>query len=241
VIKRQLTHLEDDSGEELSFSFARFAGRFDQHIRQSIRGYADLLSDCVSLSEYFVDNDTIALDIGCSTGTFLRTIGQKNHHRCPTAMYIGIDIEESFQEFWQEVADERMHLEVANIVTYEIPPRCSFVTSIFSLQFVIQSERQRIISQICSSLVTGGALIVAEKTLSPMPKLNDMLTSIHYDFKRLSFTEAEILAKERSLRPLMKLWSEEQIINSLVAAGFTANHVQCFWRNHNFAAFIAVK
>src|SRR5579864_2783384 len=45
----------DRPKDELSFSFARFAEGFDKHIRQSIRGYVDLLSDCVALSEYFVE------------------------------------------------------------------------------------------------------------------------------------------------------------------------------------------
>jgi hypothetical protein len=49
------------------------------------------------------------------------------------------------------------------------------------------------------------------------------------------------LSKERSLRSMMKLWTEEQILNSLNAAGFAGIDVQCFWRNHNFAGFIALK
>jgi hypothetical protein len=84
-------------------------------------------------------------------------------------------------------------------------------------------------------------LIIAEKTLSRLSRLNDMLTSIYYEFKRQSFTEEEILAKERSLRSMMKLWTEEQILNSLKVAGFAGTDVQCFWRNHNFAAFIGLK
>jgi len=231
----------DRSSAELDFSFARFAKGFDQHIRQSIRGYAELLSDCVSFSEYFVENKTVVFDIGCSTGAFLGEVWYKNHARCPQAQYIGIDIEDSFNSYWRAVELENVKLQTADIRSFPIPERCSLVTSVFSLQFIPEAERQKIMDQIYHALLPGGALIIAEKTLCRLPKLNDMLTFIHYDFKRQNFTDAEILAKERSLRSIMKLWSEDQIMNSLVEGGFAPTNVQCFWRNHNFAAFIALR
>jgi tRNA (cmo5U34)-methyltransferase len=231
----------DRPKDELSFSFARFAEGFDQHIRQSIRGYVDLLSDCVALSEYFVEGGTVVFDIGCSTGTFLRELRNKNHARCPGVRYVGIDIEQKFDAHWHETTLPDIEFQVADIRLFAIPHGCSFVTSIFSMQFIPEADRQRILDDIHRALLPGGAMIVAEKTLSKLAKLNDMLTFIHYDFKRRSFTEAEILAKERSLRPIMKLWSEQQIIDSMVTAGFASEKIQCFWRNHNFTAIIALK
>ncbi|HXP74681.1 MAG TPA: methyltransferase domain-containing protein [Stellaceae bacterium] len=231
----------DRSGEELGFSFARFADGFDRHIRQSIRGYADLLSDCAALSEYFVENGTVVFDIGCSTGSFLREVWSKTHERCPEARYIGVDVEPSFRSFWQGAQADNMELQLADVRSYPIPGNCSFVTSIFSLQFIPEGERQKVLDKIYQALLPGGALIIAEKVFCKVPKLNDMLTFIHYDFKRRSFTEAEILAKERSLRSKMKLWTEPQVIGSLASVGFAPDNVQCFWRNHNFAAFVALK
>ena len=77
--------------------------------------------------------------------------------------------------------------------------------------------------------------------LHKLPRPNDMMTSLYYEFKRQSFAEEENLAKERSLRSIMKLWSEEEVVNSVIAGGFSATNLQCFWRNHNFAAFVALK
>jgi tRNA (cmo5U34)-methyltransferase len=231
----------DAPNTELAFSFARFAEGFDEHIRRSIRGYVDLLSDCVGLSEYFVEDDTIVFDIGCSTGTFLREIWRRNRDRCPATRYIGIDIEDKFSKYWCDSDIDPVSLLVADARTFQIPKKCSFVTSIFSLQFISPGERQAVINNIHDALIPGGALIIAEKTFSRLSRLNDMLTSIYYEFKRQSFTEQEILAKERSLRSMMKLWTEEQILSSLEAAGFASTNMQCFWRNHNFASFIALK
>ena len=49
------------------FTFAHREEGFDEHIEQSIRGYSNLLEDVISLSRYFVEDDTTIVDIGCST------------------------------------------------------------------------------------------------------------------------------------------------------------------------------
>jgi hypothetical protein len=67
------------------------------------------------------------------------------------------------------------------------------------------------------------------------------VSHIEMAYKRQSFTDAEILEKERSLRAIMKPWSEEQIVQSLLTAGFCEANVQPFWRNHSFAASIALR
>ena len=56
-----------------------------------------------------------------------------------------------------------------------------------------------------------------------------------------ALTDTEILEKERSLRSTMKLWSEEQIVRSLAAAGFPTANVQSFWRNHRDGTFMALR
>ncbi len=226
---------------ELAFSFARFAEGFDEHIQKSIRGYTDLLSDCVAMSDYFVEDHTTVFDIGCSTGNFLAHVVERNQDRAPKAEYVGIDIEANFGTRWEQLEKQGVKLHVADIRSFPIPANCSLVTSIFSLQFISQHARQKILDEIYRALLPGGALIVAEKTLAKCPKLHDMLTFIHYDYKRQYFSDLEILEKERSLRSTMKLWSEDQIVQSLVAAGFLEGNVQSFWRSHGFAAFIALR
>ena len=43
------------------FTFAHREEGFDTHIEQSIRGYGHLMSDVVSLSRHFVEDDTCLL------------------------------------------------------------------------------------------------------------------------------------------------------------------------------------
>jgi tRNA (cmo5U34)-methyltransferase len=223
----------------LEFSFAAYADHFDEHIRRSIRGYQDLISDCVALSTYFIENETTVVDIGCSAGSFVQMLQKHNCERAPRAKYIGIEVEREFAANWDNI--ENVEFVLSDIRDYDVPNDSSFISSIFSLQFISEKERQAVLVDVFSSLVRGGALILAEKTLSPCAKLQDMLTSIHYDFKRSHFSDAEILEKERSLRSLMKLWTEEQITEALIRAGFSRTHIQCFWRSHNFVGFLALR
>ena len=49
------------------------------------------------------------------------------------------------------------------------------------------------------------------------------------------------MRKAARVSDLLKPWTEERLINALVTAGFEARNVQPFWRNHSFAAFVALR
>ena len=78
------------------FTFANSLEGFDSHISNSIRGYDFLWDDILKLSEYFVEDKTNVVDIGCSTGKFIKKMAlQNNFCNCN---YIGIEKEEDFHE-----------------------------------------------------------------------------------------------------------------------------------------------
>ena len=133
----------DDAPSDLSFSFARFADGFDSHIRKSIRGYNELLEDCVAFSEYFIDNDTSMFDIGCSTGSFLMHIWERNFRRAPQARYVGIDVEDSFAAQWEAYGAAGIEFKVADIRSFSIPDRCSLVTSFSPFNSSLNASAKR--------------------------------------------------------------------------------------------------
>ena len=117
----------------------------------------------------------------------------------------------------------------------------SFVTSIFTLQFLAHRHRLDVSRKIYDGLVPGGALVVAEKFYAKTPKLQDMLTSLYLHYKRRHFSDEEILDKEKSLRNIMKPGREDDLIAVLTEAGFKSENIECFWRSHLFAAFVCIK
>jgi tRNA (cmo5U34)-methyltransferase len=222
------------------FTFASDEEGFDEHIQLSIRGYSDLWGDILKLSEYFVEDETTVVDIGCSTGKLLKAMQMQNNDYAPGCIYKGIEVEE---DFFPELVDENnlqfSKMDVRGFEWNSAARNCSLVTSIFTLQFITKRDRSKIISRIYDALIVGGGFIFAEKILSADAQLEEMMTFCHYDWKRKNFSEKEILEKENQLRHMMKLLTYDQMTSLVKEAGFI--DVQPFWQNFNFVACIALK
>ena len=115
----------------------------------------------------------------------------------------------------------------------------SYVTSLFTLQFIPEPDKLPVLERIHAGLRPGGALLIAEKELASSARLQDVLTFPYYDFKRKSFRADEILDKERSLRGQMTLWSEEELRSHLAEVGF--KEMEPIWDRFPFIAFLALK
>ena len=227
------------------FTFAHREEGFDNHIAQSIRGYSDLMNDVISLSRYFVEDDTNIIDIGCSTGKNTKAMMEYNKDHSPEAKYIGVEIADGFK---QDLKTRTKELNDAGFTNVEFVMKdirnfqisnANLVTSIFTLQFMPKKDRRSVISGIYAGLNTGGAFIFAEKTICESALVQDMITFNYYDYKRRSFDTKDIMDKERTLRNIMKpmTWPEIQLMLSM--AGFST--LQPFWRNHSFVGAIALK
>jgi len=223
------------------FTFAQREEGFDNHIEHSIRGYTNLWNDILKYSEYFVEDESKVVDIGCSTGKLLKAMITQNTF-APNASYVGIEIEEDFFKTYDE--DEQMNSNLSyhrgDVRSYEFD-NCNLVTSIFTLQFIPEKERTSIIKQIYDGLNSGGAFIFAEKTIAEHAKIQEIRTFTYYDYKREHFSSDDILDKEKQLRHMMKLNTRKELMNKCATAGFEFNKIESFWQNHSFTAFIAIK
>ena len=76
----------------VDFTFAHREEGFDEHIEKSIRGYSQLIDDVISLSRYFIEDETNVIDIGCSTGKMTKALIDYNLDHSKTASYIGLEI-----------------------------------------------------------------------------------------------------------------------------------------------------
>jgi len=230
------------------FTFAHREEGFDEHINWSIRGYSDLLSDVISFSRYFIENDTNVVDIGCSTGKLTQALMEYNHEVVPEARYIGVEVAEGFFKDLDKRADQiykkglsiRAFVEFIydDIRNYKFE-NCSLVTSLFTLQFMPKKDRTKVIQDIYDGLNEGGGFIFAEKIDCENSRIQDMMTFNYYDYKRQKFEYDDIMTKERTLRHMLKpnTWSElDKMIRD---AGFKS--VEQSWRNHIFIGAIAIK
>ena len=225
------------------FTFAHRKEGFDEHIEQSIRGYSNLLEDVISLSRYFVENDTTVVDIGCSTGKLTKAMIEHNIDHSTNTSWIGVEIADGFVDNLEKRQKEVEGFADVNFIMKDIRDyefcNCSLVTSIFTLQFMSKKDRKEVISNIYRGLNDGGAFIFSEKTICENALVQDMITFNYYDYKRKSFTTDDIMDKEKTLRNMMKPNTWNEITDMLSYAGFV--NIQPFWRNHAFVGAMAIK
>ena len=219
------------------FTFAQRAEGFDTHIELSIRGYSNLIDDVLKLSEYFVEDDTKVIDIGCSTGKMLRAMIDQNTFS-KRASYIGIELEEEFVAGWEEDTKPNLYFYNLDVRDYNFE-NCSFISSIFTLMFMPPHQRETVIKNIYNGLNSGGAFVFSEKTMADSAKIQDIRTFTYYDYKRKSFTTDDIMDKEKTLRSMAKPNTREELLNMCKAAGFSK--IESFWQNHAFVGFLAIK
>lgn len=201
---------------------------FDLHISQSIPNYDLLFQTVVNVAPFFLQENSVVTDLGCSTGKMLKAIPHKGRK-------IGIDNSANLLP-----ASDIQHTFInQDLYTYEFSENNSFVTSIFTLQFLPVEQRASILAKVYKSLIAGGAFVWAEKVTSRSGFWEQVQTFSYYDFKRASFSSEEILDKEKSLRYLMRPLTTKTNLKMLSMAGFS--DYEMLWKFHNFECWIAVK
>lgn len=200
---------------------------FDEHINKSIPNYDVLINHILGLSDYFIEKNTIIYDLGCSTGKFLKSLKYEN-------LKIGYDEAKLMPEFDSEIDFKKVNLNE----TFEIK-NSSIVYSIFTMQFLERKKRQNYCDIVYKGLNKGGAFILCEKIYQEDGYLQELMSFTHYDYKCKSFTEEEIIKKERDLRLIMKPNTLKQNIELLNNAGF--DKIIQFWQSYNFVGLIAIK
>lgn len=206
---------------------------FDAHINSSVIGYSDLISDIVTISDYFVEDGMKMYDLGCSTGKLVKLLADKH----PKAYFVGVDFESNFSKDFKSV--NNIQLLPKDLTLMRRFEDATFITSIFTMQFLSERDRRDVIRSVFDSLQSGGCFIWSEKVLSNNPKFQDMLSMMYYEQKRKVFTGDEILDKEKSLRSMMRLLTLDENIQILKDVGFTK--VEIFWRRYNFVGIMAIK
>jgi len=219
------------------FTFAQRAEGFDTHIDLSIRGYSNLIDDVLKFSEYFVEDDTNVVDIGCSTGKMLRAMIDQNSFS-KNATYVGIELEKEFVAGWELEKTQNLHFLNEDVRDFNFD-NCSFVSSIFTLMFMPPHQREMVIRNVYNGLNSGGAFVFSEKTMADSAKIQDIRTFTYYDYKRTNFTTDDIMDKEKTLRSMAKPNTRDELLNMCKAAGFSK--IESFWQNHAFVGFLAIK
>jgi len=222
------------------WSFEGIGYALTDHLRRSVPLYDEGHDLICRISDYFIQENSIAYDLGTSAGQLLAKLAAR-HDGKTGASFIGIDHEESMIEAARKNVGHltNVRLELGDINLWEYLP-CDLIVSCYTVQFVPPRIRQDLINTIYRSLSWGGAFLFFEKVRAPDARFQDICVGTYTDFKlENGFSEAEIINKSRSLKGTLEPFSTEGNLGLLRRAGF--QDIMTVIKYIPFEGFLAIK
>ena len=185
------------------------------HMRKSIPDYDQGHSLILEISEFFVKQESIIYDIGCSNGELTHQLAKK--YQGKKVQIIGVDCEKNFIKAAKGHSQTNRNLtfETENAIDYKYKT-CDLVILYYTLQFIQIDKRENLLLSLYKSLKKGGGLLLFEKTRQDNPRANDILNQLYTDFKlNNGYTGNEIVAKARSLKGVLEPFLQSKILNFL--------------------------
>jgi tRNA (cmo5U34)-methyltransferase len=212
---------------------------FDRHVARSVPNYEVGHRLIGQVSDFFVKRDSVAYEIGISTGALLRQLAKRHSHG---TRWIGIDVERAMIEHARSVHGqtpaniEYLHADACE-VDYEA---CDFMVSYYTVQFIAPRHRQNLIDLIYKSLNWGGAFLLFEKVRAPDARFQDIMSALYVDYKlENGYTPEEVLGKASSLKGVLEPFSTRGNLDMLHRAGFV--DVMTIYKHLCFEGFLAIK
>lgn len=216
---------------------------FDDMLARSIPQY-DVMRDSVAdlAMRYFMDG-TDVVDLGASRGDALASILARSQRRARKLVAVEVSkpmLDTLHSRFYGEEYGNLQVLDFDLRKGYPAEISASVTLCVLSLQFTPIEHRLRILRDVWSSTMPGGALILVEKVIGASADIDESFVELYYGLKRHNgYTDEQIERKRLSLEgvlvPVTAGWNEDM----LRRVGFS--EVDCFWRWMNFAGWVAVK
>ena len=215
---------------------------FPDMINRSVPSYQLIIDGIGAISAKYMTDGCRVYDLGCSLGS--ATLSVAKHNQGKQIHIDAIDnsaamVERCAQHISAFNFDASIDVHKGDITAIDYHP-CRLIVMNFTLQFISPEQRQELINKLYKALEPGGLLIVSEKITDKDDTLNDLLSSLHLDFKRDNgYSELEISQKRSALENVMILDSIDCHHQRFENAGFASSTV---WFQHfNFVSFCAYK
>ncbi len=234
------TGINSVEGESWVFN-KNVATLFDKHVRQSIPFYDPIQKYISSLSEWFIKDNSLVYDLGCSTGETAKNILKFNQKRKIKFKYIGIDNSSQMIKLAKKkIKNKNIQFKTGDINKITFKKNSDLFISLLTFPFLKLDERRKLLKKIYNSLKIGGALICVDKIYSENPLVQDIFNQIYFDSKiENKLTTSQILNKAKTLRGSMNLYQQTELIKFCQDAGF--KKIDIFFKWFNFVALIAIK
>ena len=215
------------------------AKNFDNHISKSVPLYNWSHNLGLKISDFFLSKPCNVYDIGCSTGTFLKSLNLRNKNK--KINFFGID---EIKDMCKIAKKNNIQFKNVKILNKKIEKlklkKASFITSYYTIQFLHPSTRQKVFNKIFNSLNWGGGFLFFEKVRAPDARFQDIVTQLYNDYKMdQGYSSNEILAKSRSLKGVLDPYTSNANILMLKRSGF--KDITTVFKFLCFEGFLAIK
>lgn len=214
---------------------------FDKHIAKSVPLYKETISLYENLSDFFLIDKSKIIDIGCSTGTFLRKLYDRHkNNKEKKLFYQGFDtVNEMVSYSKKKSLNTKIKFLKKNAFDVNYKNSC-IVSSFYTIQFISPSKRQQLINKIFKGLHWGGAFFMIEKVRAPDARFQDIVNQIYFEYKiSQGYTNNEIISKSRSLKGVLEPFSSKGNYDLLKRAGF--KDILTVFKYGCFEGFLAIK
>lgn len=229
------------NGESWRFN-NKVASNFDNHVVSSIPHYKSIQNYIANLSEWFIKENSLIYDIGCSTSNTTYEISKKNY-KIRKLKFICIDENKKMIQISKKklsfFKQNKYKFLINNVDKMNKFNRHDLSLCILLLPFLNNSKKLILLRKINKSLNSGGALIILDKIYADSSISENMFNQLYMDFKSDSFSKNEIWNKSKLLRSSMNLNTNDQNFQLFKKSGF--KKFEIFFRWFNFCGYIIYK
>lgn len=231
-----------------SFSFnEEVAAVFPDMIERSVPGYDFCLKTITATAKNRVRPNSQVYDLGCSLGSITMAIRAGVIAAGLVDRNVVIHAVDSSEAMihrarthisaFRPLVDIQLHCQDMTQTPIE---NASLVVLAYTLQFLRPEQRSDLIRRIHDGLNPDGALLLIEKTHETDSPLQEFLTELHHEFKRINgYSELEIAQKRQALENVLITDTEDEHAQRLVDAGF--NHIGLIAKHYNFSTWVAIR
>ena len=223
-----------------SFKGKKVVRKFDNHISKSVPFLKEGHELVAQVSDFFVQQDSICYEIGCSTGTLINKIAGRNKGK-KKAKFVGIDVEKDMINFANKNSNKTKNTKFIkkDILNFKFK-KSDLIISYYTTQFIKPRDRQKLFNKIYKSLNWGGAFVMFEKVRANDARFQDISTALYNEFKlQNKYSPSEIFNKTRSLKGILEPFSIKGNCDMLERAGFE-DYLEIF-KYICFSGFLAIK
>ena len=216
------------------------ASVFPDMLKRSIPdldGMRELIQHMVS--QYFIDDEIIVTDIGCSDGQQIELMLAKTSKW----KFAGVDVsspmvDKAKAKFEGNSRVEILEGDIRDVA--DILPMSDVVLVVLTMQFIPVEYRQLLMKKIYNHMVPSGILIFVEKTLGPTPLISEWMIDAYHNWKiQNGYSQEQVDAKRKSLEHALVPYTVQQNEALLKSCGFSDYEI--FWKYMNFCGWVAVR